>query len=147
MIWPFTCSLSALMSLRAWVHERKKDCFARPICSLHLVIAYVQAVWRSTVLFFSLLVLGYPQTAVWIHCCCHGAYHLDRIFIPHFCSGGYLKFDRAFWTGPGSRREEFCIYHGRHLQRKDLHTSVHRLFHRSIPEDIFEPSDFTDLQD
>jgi hypothetical protein len=42
-------------------------------CSLHLVAAYVQAVGALHGFFVSsLLVLGYPHTAVWIHCYCHG---------------------------------------------------------------------------
>jgi hypothetical protein len=54
------------------VRERKKDCFARStvhcIKSLHMYRPF----GRSMVL-FSLLALGYPQTAAWVHCCCHRA--------------------------------------------------------------------------
>jgi hypothetical protein len=117
-------------------------------CPLHLVIACVQAVGALYgVVLFSLLVLGYPQTAVWIHMLLPWACHLDPISIPPTCSGGYLNVIERVWTGPGSRREEFVyttagIYNG-----KDLHPSVlHHLLHRNIPQEIFEPLGITDLQ-
>jgi len=77
-------------------------------------------------LLFSLLVLGYPQTAVWIHCCCQGASHLDRIFIPYFYLGGYLNLIERVWTGPDSRRG-VCIYHAGIYSGNNLHPSVHLL--------------------
>jgi len=128
-------------------YERKRDCFARPICPLHLVIACVQAVGALYDFVF------FPASS-WIssYCCLDPlllpwACHLDPIFIPHFCSGGYLNFDRAFLDRTRQQGRGVCIYttagicNGEHL-----HPSVHHLFHRNIPRDIIEPSGVTDLQ-
>jgi len=70
----------------------------------------------------SLLVLGYPHTAVSIRCCQLG-HRLDCFFIP-LSLGGYSEFDRAYLDRTRQQLEDFCIYlpHTTSciLQRKDV---------------------------
>ena len=113
----------SLSALRTWImRERERACvglICSADCLLHLVIACVQAVGALYgFVLFSLLVLGYPQTAVWIHLLLPWACHLDPIFIPPTCSGGYLNMIRACLDRTRQQEKGVCIYHSRHLQRE-----------------------------
>ena len=125
------------MPLRTWPMREEEGLVYTVHCSMHLVTAYVQAVGALHGFFVSsLLVLGYPHTAVWIHLLLPWAYHLDHIFIPHICSGGYLNLIKVF-LGRSRQQEEFVyttagIYNGKIFILSPLSLSTGTFQRRSL---------------